>query len=240
MDIELDREDDKVRKIEDIIDIQKANGNIRQVAFKLPSEKNSNISVNLGKSLETGLSKVKADKNKKKERLRQKHQRDSDVISWPSDSDITVLRMKLCTNDIKNKTDNVALGDGLHQLHSSSMVNLATLMLQSQRPSKHSIGEEYLIPLTSWEHTLGSSENKKKLIAQANPNISDLGNSGSTCTETGAFNYISETSIKSKVARFLRLYFCPCCSCLYNLEQMDGDIKKDRDAKHSPSFVKKS
>ncbi|XP_045458023.1 uncharacterized protein LOC123668304 [Melitaea cinxia] len=242
MDIDLDTHDKKVTKIEDIIDIQKANGNIRQVAFKLPSEKNSNVSINLGKSLETGLSKVKAEQNKKKEKLRQKYQRDSDVISWPSDSDITVLRMKLCTNDIKSKTDNVALGDGLHQLHSSSMVNLATLMLQSQRPSKHSIDEEYLMPLTSWEKTLGSSvlsKNKTKSIIQANPDTSDLRSSGSICTENnGAFPDISETSIKSKVAMFLRLYFCPCCSCLYNLEQIDGDTRKDRDAKHSASFAR--
>lgn len=241
MDIDLDTHDKKVTKIEDIIDIQKANGNIRQVAFKLPSEKSSNVSVNLGKSLETGLSKVKAEQNKKKEKLRQKHQRDSDVISWPSDSDITVLRMKLCANDIKSKTDNVALGDGLHQLHSSSMVNLATLMLQSQRPSKHSFDEEYLMPLTSWEKTLGSSvlsKNKNnKPIVQSNPNTSDLRSSGSICTDNGAFPYISETSIKSKVAMFLRLYFCPCCSCLYDLEQMDGDARKDRDAKLTASFA---
>ncbi|XP_047545106.1 uncharacterized protein LOC125077263 [Vanessa atalanta] len=236
MDIELDTQDKIIRKIEDIIDIQKANGNInaRQVAFKLPSETNSSISANLGKSLETGLSIVKSEQLKKKDRSRQKYQKEtSDVISWPSDSDITVLRMKLCANDINDKMDNVALGDGLHQPHSSSMVNLATLMLQSQRASKHSLDiEEYLLPLTSWEHARGSTaccQNTKKQITQAVSNTSDMHKKRIITKNIYQDGDISpkfsgsdsDITTKSKFARFLRLYFCPCCTCLYKLEMQD-------------------
>ncbi|XP_050362093.1 uncharacterized protein LOC126781243 [Nymphalis io] len=237
MDIEHDTRDNIVRKIEDIIDIQKANGNInaRQVAFKLPSETNSSISANLGKSLETGLSIVKSEHTKKKERSRQKYQKESsDVISWPSDSDITVLRMKLCANDMNDKMDNVALGDGLHQPHSSSMVNLATVMLQSQRASKHSLDvEEYLLPLTSWEHAISFTaccQHTKKQLTQAISNTSDMNQKiviakniyqDGNISPKFSGDSDSGTTAKSKFARFLRLYFCPCCTCLYKLEMQD-------------------
>ncbi|OWR42721.1 uncharacterized protein LOC133318874 [Danaus plexippus] len=222
-----------IRKIEDIIDIQKANGNfnVRQVAFKLPSETDSTISANLVKSLETGLSKVKLDQNHKKiKKLRSKRQKSftPDVISWPSDSDITVLRMKIrSSTDINDKLGNVVLGDGLHQRNTSSMINLATLIIHSQSPSKHSINmEEYLMPLSSWEH----AEQDRKKPETVDENSVTSTNSAChifrpRCSHKGEFSYrdsdfYEETNTKSKVARFLRLYFCPCCTCLYNLEKM--------------------
>ncbi|CAH0726226.1 unnamed protein product, partial [Brenthis ino] len=216
----------QIRKIEDIIDIQKANGKFRQVAFKLPSKTDSSVSASLAKSLESGLSKVKQEQGKKKSKRSKNHKHCmSDVISWPSDSDITVLRMKICSkNDMKDKMGNVALGDGLHHPDSSSMVNLATLILQSQPPSKHSLNvEEYLLPLSSWEHGIDPQVRK---VSLGTPNfiemdeIKSYSSSRKDDQSLRGSEYSTESSTKSKVARFLRLYFCPCCSCLYNLEKV--------------------
>ncbi|CAG4981953.1 unnamed protein product [Parnassius apollo] len=168
MDLKAESQDSQIRQIEDIIDIQKANGNInaRQVAFNLPSCTESITSVNLAKSLESGLSNGNSNlqKNKTKKQRYKRHKSPlPDAISWPSDSDITVLRMKLCLkNTLKEETANTVPGDGLHHRDSSSMVNLATLMLQSQPASKHSLNlEECLLPLSSWEHTVKPTSKEK-------------------------------------------------------------------------------
>lgn len=239
MDLNVNSQDETIRKIEDIIDIQKAKGNfsVRQVAFNLPSESNSTGSTNLTKSLESGLSKDKSKPesiHKKLKKLRSKRSKSPlpDVISWPSDSDITVLRMKLCLNNtIKDNVGNVILGDGLHQPDSSSMVNLATLILQSQSPSKHSINvEEYLLPLTSWEHQ--KSQDKKLLVEDEvrESYATKLNCQADAMCSHENDNYLSSrdsdysrTTRKSKMARFLRLYFCPCCTCLYRLEKMQEE-----------------
>ncbi|XP_072937173.1 uncharacterized protein [Epargyreus clarus] len=236
MDANIRNEEINIRKIEDIIDIQKANGNInvRQVAFNLPSKADSTISASLAKSLETGLSKVKSERTKmKSKKTRSKRRKCSlpDITSWPSDSDITVLRMKLfLTNDVKKKVGTVVPGDGLHQQDSSSMVNLATLILKSQPPSKHSLNlEEYLLPLTSWENAVEcetkdvqvNDEPSDYLKFQTECQVFDA-----TCSHHGTERFNSDSEMndvvttKSKVARFLRLYFCPCCTCLYKMEQL--------------------
>lgn len=233
----LDNRDENIRKIEDIIDIQKANGSfsMRQVAFNLPSDSGSNVSASLAKSLESGLTKTKPDGSEKKKlkKVRSKRHKSPmpDVISWPSDSDITVLRMKLClSNDIKDKVGNIIPGDGLHQPDGSSMVNLATLIRQSQTASKHSINiEEYLLPLTSWERD-HEPENKNQIAEETSSQnfpqfTQELGVFDALCREKEQICYNdsemqSEMSKKSKLARFLRLYFCPCCTCLYKMENM--------------------
>lgn len=244
MDISVHPQDDNIRKIEDIIDIQKAKGNysVRQVAFNLPSESNSTGSTNLAKSLESGLS-IEKNKpegiHKKLKKLRAKRSKSPlpDVISWPSDSDITVLKLKLCmtNSDLKEKVGNVFLGDGLHQPDSSSMVNLATLILQSQSPSKHSMNvEEYLLPLTSWEHQQNRGPRKDLLVeeekCEAQAYTAQLTNRPNAMCSHEEDNYyssqdsdFSKTTTKSKMARFLRLYFCPCCTCLYRLEKMQEE-----------------
>ncbi|XP_047041585.1 uncharacterized protein LOC124645754 [Helicoverpa zea] len=239
---------ENIRKIEDIIDIQKANGNFntRQVAFNLPSESDSTVSANLAKSLESGLSKSKSESDNKKKfkKLRSKRHKSPlpDVISWPSDSDITVLRMKLCltSSDLKEKVGNLIPGDGLHQPDSSSMVNLATLIRQSQTPSKHSFNiEEYLLPLTSWEREQDQDveeepEKEEPIVEEEQPNDiaakfkRDFAVYEARCSHDHNENLSSKDSQsgyskitkKSKLARFLRLYFCPCCTCLYRLEKM--------------------
>ncbi|KAJ0182150.1 hypothetical protein K1T71_002872 [Dendrolimus kikuchii] len=158
MDINVHTDNRNIRKIEDIIDIQKANGNfsVRQVAFNLPADNESIVSrsSNVAKSLESGLSN-NSKTSRKKQKLRSSRNKSPmpDVISWPSDSDITVLRMQISLdcNDLQDKNTDIP-GDGLHQPDSSSMINLATLMRRSQPASKHSLNlEEYLLPLTSWE-----------------------------------------------------------------------------------------
>ncbi|KOB75372.1 Uncharacterized protein OBRU01_07860 [Operophtera brumata] len=237
MDTTDNNRDENIRKIEDIIDIQKANGSfsMRQVAFNLPSlptDSESNVSAGIARSLESGLSTTKSDGSEKikLKKARSKRHRSPmpDVISWPSDSDITVLRMKLClSNDIKEKVVNIIPGDGLHQPDGSSMVNLATLMRQSQTASKHSINiEEYLLPLTSWE---GEPENKNQIAEEKSShklNL-ELGVIDAACNrqkyQKECYNDSDmqlETTKKSKIAKFLRLYFCPCCSCLYKMEKM--------------------
>ncbi|CAH1644649.1 unnamed protein product [Spodoptera littoralis] len=244
MDINVISPDESIRKIEDIIDIQKANGNfsVRQVAFNLPSESASSVSANVAKSLESGLTKTKSDSDSKKKlkKLRSKRHKSPlpDVISWPSDSDITVLRMKLCltSSDMKEKVGNIIPGDGLHQPDSSSMVNLATLIRQSQPPSKHNVHmEEYLMPLTSWEREQEHEPEKEEPIVEEEqvddfsakclheysvfePRCShELNDHLSSKDSQSGYSKITK---KSKFARFLRLYFCPCCTCLYRLEKM--------------------
>lgn len=251
MDLDVHSPNESIRKIEDIIDIQKANGNfsVRQVAFNLPSESESTISANLAKSLESGLSKTKSDSDNKKKvkKLRSKRQKSPlpDVISWPSDSDITVLRMKLCltSSDLKEKVGNLIPGDGLHQPDSSSMINLATLIRQSQPPSKQSFNiEEYLLPLTSWERDQDQdqdqeAEKDEPIVVEEKPNENPMiykhgfniyeamcshdhnENLSSKDSQSGYSNITK----KSKLARFLRMYFCPCCTCLYRLEKMRDD-----------------
>lgn len=246
MDLDVHSPNENIRKIEDIIDIQKANGNfnVRQVAFKLPSESESKVSANVAKSLESGLTKSISDSggNKKFKKLRSKRHKSPlpDVISWPSDSDITVLRMKLClSNDVKEKVGNNIPGDGLHQPDSSSMTNLATLIRQSQPASKHSLNiEEYLMPLTSWEREQDHEPEPEKAepnVEEAQPNDYNIAkykyeffayepkcsrqNNEIMSSKDSQSGY-SKLTKKSKMARFLRLYFCPCCTCLYRLETM--------------------
>ncbi|XP_073941230.1 uncharacterized protein [Choristoneura fumiferana] len=241
MDTVLHSQEENIRKIEDIIDIQKAKGNYnsRQVAFALPSDTDSTVSANLVKSLETGLSNSKIDgitkKKLKKFRAKRFKSQIPDVISWPSDSDITVLRMKLFdSSELKEKVGNLIPGDGLHHLDSSSMVNLATLMLQSQSPSKHSIIEEYLLPLTSWEEQK-DTDNKVPIVAEevrvAEPEQfqQEVKVYEAMCShKERVFGVLSSRDSgtcsrltkKCKIARFLRLYFCPCCTCLYKMEKM--------------------
>ncbi|XP_069356380.1 uncharacterized protein [Maniola hyperantus] len=226
MDMETaDLHDKPITKIEDIIDIQKANGNInvRQVAFRLPSETDSSLSTGLTKSLETGLTKVKLE-HKKKKKLRSKRQKSllADLVSWPSDSDITVLRMKLYSTTRDKNMGNIILGDGLHQPDSSSMVNLATLILKSQPPSKQSLVEEYLLPLTSWEHAV-DSDAKKPVMNEAVSDTSATSEVKSYHARCSQDSDVCDSNKKSKVARFLRLYFCPCCTCLYKLEKMQEE-----------------
>lgn len=249
MDVEVPIQNENVRKIEDIIDIQKANGNfsMRQVVFNLPPAPDTacTVSANSAKSLESGLSKSKSDDSKKKlKKFRLNRQKSPlpDVVSWPSDSDITVLRMKLClTNtDPKERVVNVIPGDGLHQRDSSSMVNLATLIRHSQPPSKANFNiEEYLMPLTSWDReqeVYTESENKDfkvgsdetQTIDLASKFANDYNNIYKAMCSHEYVNFSSQDTNSeyskigtvSKFARFLRLYFCPCCTCLYRLEKM--------------------
>lgn len=244
MDLSVHSPDETIRKIEDIIDIQKAKGNftVRQVAFNLPSESNSTGSTNLAKSLESGLSKEQSKPesiHKKLKKLKSKRSKSPlpDVVSWPSDSDITVLRMKLCltTSNLKENMGNVILGDGLHQPDSSSMVNLATLMMHSETPSKHSLNvEEYLLPLTSWEHQQTRDVEKNLVVeeeaCEAYALELDRQRLAKAMCSHDRDNYLSsrdsdysKSTKKSKMARFLRLYFCPCCTCLYRLEKMQEE-----------------
>nr|XP_037877342.1 uncharacterized protein LOC119630870 [Bombyx mori] len=225
----------RITKIEDIIDMQKGEGhfNVRQVAFHLPPE-NEQVSSSActEKSLESSIYKLKCRTSKKKIKKRLKRRKSPlpDVVSWPSDSDITVLRMKKClTNDALKRNDGNP-GDGFHQPDTSSMVNLATLIKQSRTPSKHSINmEEYLLPLTSWEKV--DQENKPcdlendKINNPFNPKH-DLKIYNAACSriENTAIFYSNESAAnrtKSKMAKFLRLYFCPCCTCLYRMEKND-------------------
>jgi hypothetical protein len=234
--------DKTIRKIEDIIDIQKAKGNfnVRQVAFNLPSDADNTASTNLAKSLESGLSSESpkcTQKKLKKSRSKRSKSPLPDVISWPSDSDITVLRMKLCrAADIKQNVGKAIPGDGLHQPDSSSMVNLATLILQSQTASKHNMGvEEYLLPLTSWErkqsHEEAVSDDERDPMKDYPTVITDQVKAYKPmCSHEETDNYLSsrdsdysKNTKKSKMARFLRLYFCPCCTCLYRLEKMQEE-----------------
>ncbi|KAJ8729127.1 hypothetical protein PYW08_000708 [Mythimna loreyi] len=245
MDLDVHSPNENIRKIEDIIDIQKANGNfnVRQVAFKLPLEPESKVSANVAKSLESGLTKSISDSGSKKKfkKLRSKRHKSPlpDVISWPSDSDITVLRMKLClSSDLKEKVGNIIPGDGLHQPDSSSMTNLATLIRQSQTASKHSLNiEEYLVPLTSWEREQELDQEPEKegpILEKTQPTDyitkykhefiayeprCSRENNEMLSSKDSQSGY-SKLTKKSKMARFLRLYFCPCCTCLYRLEKM--------------------
>lgn len=230
----IHNEDDTIRQIEDIIDIQKASGNYkfntRQVVFNIPTECDSNIST-VSKSLESGLAEKRKCKIKiKKLREKRKQSLIPDGITWPSDSDITVLRMKLNTKSevIKENNASTLPGDGLHLPDSSSMVNLATLMLESQTPSKHSLSlEEYLLPLSSWESALEDKGKRTNVetVTRFNNNVDVF---EALCTHKPYYLNKKEYDMyrkntKSKLARFLRLYFCPCCTCLYKMEAMSED-----------------
>lgn len=241
MDLKAIPDNSKIRQIEDIIDIQKANGNInvRQVAFNLIPKTDSNISANLAKSLDSGLSKLKANilKNNKKVSHKRNLSPSLDGASWPSDSDVTVLRMKLyLTRAVKKDVGNMIPGDGLHQQDSSSMINLATLMMNSQSPSKQNLNiEEYLLPINSWEQNMKPESNecvKKKRnthFPRDNfqlPHVLNIPDNfrytqNELCLSDN--NLMFGNNIKAKLARFLRLYFCPCCTCLYNLENMQNE-----------------
>ncbi|XP_061707707.1 uncharacterized protein LOC133518139 [Cydia pomonella] len=237
MEIEIEPKDQNIRKIEDVIDLQKAKGsyNPRQVAFALPSETESTVSANVAKSLETGLSDSKSKSSSKKQFKKATRQKGQvpDVVSWPSDSDITVLRMKLMdATNLKDNVSNIVTGDGLHQPDSSSMVNLATLILQSQTPSKHSVLEEYLVPLTSWEEknaeANGSFDEKERneeitvfrTVTQEALSFIKKKYLSSEALSSRDSGYFANRPKKCRIARFFRLYFCPCCSCLYEIERM--------------------
>lgn len=242
MDLNTQPPNDNIRKIEDIIDIQKANGNfsIRQVAFSLPSDTDSAVSATLARSLESGLTRADAAKKKgKKQRSQRQRNPPPDAVSWPSDSDITVLRMKLRLTgaELADRHGDEVPGDGLHRPDSSSMVNLATLMLHSQPPSKQSVcAEEYLLPLTSWERRVVEDKVASptpiaaavELSVEPAPLPTPAPRVGPASNCFRAYWSLSskdsgictKSSRKSKVARFLRLYFCPCCTCLYEMEKM--------------------
>lgn len=206
MDPVIPSANDNIRKIEDIIDIQKANGNfsVRQVAFTLPAQEAGGAAA-AARSLESGLASRLA-RRKTKKRSKRPRSPLPDAVSWPSDSDITVLRMKLCLEDAatpRGKVGDAALGDGLHRPDGSSMVNLATLVLHSQPASKHSLpSEEFLLPLTSWEPPRPPPQSPAATLAPIDSNM------------------MPHPTRTSKLAKFLRLYFCPCCTCLYEMEKM--------------------
>lgn len=205
MDPAIPSANENIRKIEDIIDLQKANGNfsVRQVAFTLPAEEAGGAAA--ARSLESGLA-ARLARRRVRKRSRRPRSPLPDAVSWPSDSDITVLRMKLCLDDAsgpRGKTGDVALGDGLHRSDGSSMVNLATLVLHSQPASKHSLpSEEFLLPLTSWEPPRPPPLPSTAPLAPVDSNM------------------MPHPTRTSKLAKFLRLYFCPCCTCLYEMEKM--------------------
>lgn len=211
MDPVIPSANDNIRKIEDIIDIQKANGNfsVRQVAFTLPAEEAGGAAA-AARSLESGLA-ARLARRKVKKRSKRPRSPLPDAVSWPSDSDITVLRMKLCLDAAaaagpRGKPADAALGDGLHRPDCSSMVNLATLVLHSQPASKHSLpSEEFLLPLTSWEPPRPPPL----------PPVAPLAPIDSCM--------MPHPTRTSKLAKFLRLYFCPCCTCLYEMEKMRED-----------------
>lgn len=232
MDINVHNENENIRKIEDIIDIQKANGNysIRQIAFNLPSDNENIAATNLVKSLESGLSTSSSAKKKKKLKHKQNKILMPDVISWPSDSDITVLKMKLCldeNNSLKDKIENIP-GDGLHLPDSSSMVNLATLIKQSQPSSKNSMNlEEYLLPLSSWEQEGKDPKVKHTILdkksARFKKDLQSIYNNWNDEMDSKDDVSFSALDMKSRLAKFFRLYFCPCCTCLYEIENNQDD-----------------
>lgn len=229
----LANQDENIREIEDIIDIQKAKGNYdeRQVLFNLPSESESMMAANLAKSLESGLTDKPKKKKLKKTRSRLHRSPLHDVISWPSDSDITVLRMKLCitSSELKENIGGLVPGDGLHHPDSSSMVNLATLMKQTQSHSKHSLVEEYLLPLTSWEERRGPQVGA--LVDKTDADDSSKAKSSTLPTDDQLSILCARCDLKAKrwkIARFFRLYFCPCCSCLYKFERPSNDFTQTR------------
>lgn len=235
----VNENDGDIREIEDVIDIQKAKENFRQVSFDLPSECESVASTHKSINIESESREKpkKLIRKKKSKKFKYKrHSRHSSVESWPSDSDITVLRMKLYDSRRNSRDDSgkTVLGDGLHVTDSSSMVNLATVMLQSQPPSKNDLDpNEFLIALSSWDSATQDIETKPSTI-QESYDLTQLFQAGSDCeTERIAamhckfsnksdYPYITENT-KSKWARFLRLYFCPCCTCLYKMERMSED-----------------
>lgn len=195
MDSAITCANEKIRKIEDIIDMQKANGNlsVRQVAFALPAEETH--------SLESGLARL-ARRGGRRRARRRRGSPAPDADSWPSDSDVTVLRLQLR----RRAAADAALGDGLHRPDGCSMVNLATLVLHSQPASKHSLpSEEFLLPLTSWEPPRPPPSPSAMPLAPLAPVDSNL---------------TPNPTRTSRLAKFLRLYFCPCCTCLYEMEKM--------------------
>ncbi|KAJ2953974.1 hypothetical protein O0L34_g1616 [Tuta absoluta] len=210
MDFSIQTPDENIKDIEDIINIQKANGNfnVRQVAFNLPEEGGGGggggLSAGLARSHESGLTRVPRVRARCKGKKRQGKGHKvalPDNVSWPSDSDITVLRMKNCGRGALSATaTDVLAGDGLHRADDdSSMVNLATLVLPAQSTSKHSLAQEQLLPLSSWER---------------HPSPGSPPAPAAPCPASS-----SECTAKSRLARFLRLYFCPCCTCLYEMEK---------------------
>lgn len=188
---------------------------------------------NLVKSLDSGLSSLKKSLSDQKKNKKMKNRKlktaTNNILSWPSDSDITVLRMKLnlAKQDDPINYGNLHPGDGQHQ-DNPSMINLATLMLQSQPNSKQSVNlEEYLKPWSSWEKSCGPDcllMSKDKLSAKCMVDTDIC--SYNPMFESPAYPELQEgmvsenSSRKSKLAHFLRLYFCPCCSCLYEMENM--------------------
>ncbi|VVD01940.1 unnamed protein product [Leptidea sinapis] len=210
------------RKIEDIIDIQKASGNInaRQVLFQVSSETDSTSSTselkNFGRIGQTH--RVKKSRSK----IKSCKIRSCDITSWPSDSDVTVLRMRLCLRKGVNERD--VTGDGKHQPNSSSMVNLATLMMQSPRPSKCSLFEELLLPITSWEGSDLKSKGGKveKETIASHIQVDNGKKINNAKNVNSSHSYDQALDVKSKLARFFRFYFCSCCKCLYNLENMQN------------------
>lgn len=76
-----------------------------------------------------------------------------------TDSEITVLRIKMESNHLKSSENNWNVndsipGDGSHLGNSASLVNLATYMSHNKSlKSESSCGEkdEYLVPLSSWD-----------------------------------------------------------------------------------------
>ncbi|CAK1544296.1 unnamed protein product [Leptosia nina] len=229
MDLQTISNKGPVKEIEDVLEIQKAFGNInnRQVSFFLHNDSNGTVSADVARSLDSGLITTKSELKNRAKKLQRKIKSCRtlipDVISWPSDSDITVLRMKIClSNNLKEK---IAIpGDGLHQPNSSSMCNLATLMLQSPQHSKHSIHEEVLFPITSWERP----ELPLKHDVDKCPNYSFQSTVLTACGQfdkNKSFDNSESMNLdmKSKVARFFRIYFCPCCSCLYNMEKIHDE-----------------
>ncbi|VEN63550.1 unnamed protein product [Callosobruchus maculatus] len=135
--------DENCRDIEDIIDSRKLLGHYN--AFK-----HSN-GVNLRYAYSSSCAVDKYD-----DTVAQLEGDMGNAYVKQTDSEITVIRVKcseLSPKTCKNINDNSIPGDGIHLGDSNpSMVNLVTLIGAG---ASHPMGtEEYLIPLSSWDHYL--------------------------------------------------------------------------------------
>ncbi|KAJ8933653.1 hypothetical protein NQ318_019298 [Aromia moschata] len=87
-----------------------------------------------------------------------------------TDSEITVVRVKCRKRPAKGRQskwdmNDIAIpGDGCHLSDSPSMVNLVTLVGYSV-PCE---GEEYLVPLSSWEPYLKQEHSDLKCLSESN------------------------------------------------------------------------
>lgn len=145
----------------------------------------------------------------------------------PTDSEVTVVRVKMDNSFLKapennwNLKDEAIPGDGTHLGDSPSLVNLATLVVRTKICSKEADCEqdrrEYLIPLSSWDPSDKPNGINDADLRSDSVGTENISNSDSNMQNKSDKSNISpRPSFAGRITKFLRKHMIKKRHCAPN------------------------